>query len=199
MKCQHCEKTATFHITELTDPNGPTILHLCEEHARTFFNQDGPPDPASALTNMLAKQLKLEKAADDLAAADKKQCPMCGITFAEFRKGGRLGCPYDYVAFEEDLEPLLVNIHGATSHSGKVPKNLNGSPERQFRLKQLKDEMREAINKEQYEVAGKLRDKIAAIENGQHEIGQNENGQSDESNEEAPNDGPPDDDFQSFS
>ena len=124
---------------------------------------------------------------------------MCGITFAEFRKGGRLGCPYDYVAFEEDLEPLLVNIHGATSHSGKVPKNLNGSPERQFRLKQLKDEMREAITKEQYEVAGKLRDKIAAIENGQNEIGQNENGQSDESNEEAPNDGPPDDDFQSFS
>ena len=59
--------------------------------------------------------------------------------------------------------------------------------------------MREAITKEQYEVAGKLRDKIAAIENGQNEIGQNENGQSDESNEEAPNDGPPDDDFQSFS
>jgi protein arginine kinase activator len=187
MKCQHCEKTATFHITELTDPNGPTILHLCEEHARTFFNQDGPPDPASALTNMLAKQLKLEKAADDLAASDKKKCPMCGITFAEFRKGGRLGCPYDYV--EDDFVPLLINIHGATSHSGKVPKNQNGSPERQFRLKQLKDEMREAISKELYEVAGKLRDRIAAIENGH----------SEETNEETPADGPPDDDFQSFS
>lgn len=138
---------------------------------------------------MLAKQLKLEKAADDLAAADKKKCPMCGISFAEFRKGGRLGCPYDYVAFEDDLEPLLVNIHGATNHSGKVPKNLTGSPERQFRLKQLKDEMREAISKEQYEVAGKLRDKIAAIENGQ----------TDESNEETPTDAAPDDDFQAFS
>ncbi|MBM3966476.1 MAG: hypothetical protein FJ308_15645, partial [Planctomycetes bacterium] len=88
-----------------------------------------------------------------------------------------------------DLEPLLVNIHGATNHSGKVPKNLTGSPERQFRLKQLKDEMREAISKEQYEVAGKLRDKIAAIENGQ----------TDESNEETPTDAAPDDDFQSFS
>jgi protein arginine kinase activator len=168
MKCQHCEKTATFHITELTHPDGPAILHLCEEHARTFFSQEGPAHPASALTNMLAKQLKLEKVTEDLANIDKKQCPMCGITFAEFRKGGRLGCPYDYVAFEEDLLPLLVNIHGGTMHAGKVPHDLSGSPERQFRLKQLKEEMKDAIQKEQYEAAGKLRDRIAAIERGEH-------------------------------
>lgn len=167
MKCQHCEKTATFHITELTHPDGPAILHLCEEHARTFFSQEGPSHPASALTNMLAKQLNLEKVSEDLANVDKKQCPMCGITFAEFRKGGRLGCPYDYVAFEEDLEPLLVNIHGATSHAGKIPHNTSGSPKRQYRLKQLKEEMKDAIQKEQYEVAGALRDRISAIERGE--------------------------------
>jgi protein arginine kinase activator len=184
MKCQHCEKTATFHITELTNPEGPSILHLCEEHARTFFQQDGPPHPATALSNMLAKQLKLDKVAEDLATVDKKKCPMCGITFAEFRKGGRLGCPYDYVAFEEDLEPLLINIHGSTSHLGKLPHNRSGSPERQFRLKQLKEEMKEAIQKEQYEAAGKLRDRIASIEQG-------------EEVESAPLDADfPDDDFQ---
>lgn len=167
MKCQHCDKTATFHITELTHPDGPAILHLCEEHARAFFNQEGPTHPASALTNLLSKQLKLEKVSEELANVDKKQCPMCGITFAEFRKGGRLGCPYDYIAFEDDLEPLLINIHGATSHAGKVPQNLSGTPQRQFRLKQLKEEMKDAIQKEQYEVAGKLRDRIASIEQGE--------------------------------
>jgi protein arginine kinase activator len=167
MKCQHCDKTATFHITELTNPDGPAILHLCEEHARDFFNQEGSSHPATALNKMLSKQLKLEKISEELSAVDKKQCPMCGITFAEFRKGGRLGCPYDYVAFQEDLEPLLVNIHGATSHSGKTPQNQNGTPERQFRLKQLKDEMKEAIDHEQYELAGKLRDRIASIEQGE--------------------------------
>jgi protein arginine kinase activator len=92
---------------------------------------------------------------------------MCGVTFAEFRKGGRLGCPYDYIAFEEDLEPLLINIHGATAHAGKAPHNLSGTPQRQFRLKQLKEEMKDAIQKEQYEVAGKLRDRIASIEQGE--------------------------------
>jgi len=167
MKCQHCEKPATFHITELTEPNGPTVLHLCEEHARTFLSSEGTVTPASALSNMLAKQLKIEKAAEELAVSDKKTCPVCGITFADFRKGGRLGCAYDYVAFEEDLEPLLVNIHGALAHSGKVPTNQSGAPERQHRLMQLKNEMKQAIDKEDYEAAGSLRDKISAVESGQ--------------------------------
>lgn len=167
MKCQHCEKPATFHITELTEPSGPTVLHLCEEHARAFLSTEGSMSPASALSSLLAKQLKMEKVAEELAIADKKVCPICGITFADFRKGGRLGCAYDYIAFEDDLEPLLVNIHGALSHTGKIPKNLNGSPERQHRLMQLKTEMKDAIEKEDYETAGKLRDRIAAIESGQ--------------------------------
>ena len=165
MKCQHCEKPATFHITELTEPKGPSVLHLCEEHARTFLSNE--ETPASALSNMLAKQLKIEKASEELASSDKKTCPICGITFADFRKGGRLGCAYDYVAFGEDLEPLLVNIHGALQHVGKVPTNLSGSPERQQRLMQLKVEMKDAIEKEDYETASRLRDKISAVESGQ--------------------------------
>ena len=32
MKCQHCEKPATFHITDLVDGK-PNELHLCEECA----------------------------------------------------------------------------------------------------------------------------------------------------------------------
>lgn len=174
MKCQHCEKPATFHITELTEPNGPTVLHLCEEHARTFLSSEGSTSPASALSSLLAKQLKMEKVAEELALADKKTCPICGISFADFRKGGRLGCAYDYVAFEDDLEPLLVNIHGALAHVGKAPKNLSGSPERQHRLMQLKNEMKEAVSKEDYETASKLRDKITAIESGDETIWKDE-------------------------
>lgn len=166
MKCQHCEKPATFHITELTEPNGPSVLHLCEEHARTFLSNEGTATPASALSSMLAKQLKIEKAAEELATADKKTCPICGITFSDFRKGGRLGCAFDYVAFEDDLYPLLVNIHGDLHHTGKVPTNQTGSPERQHRLMQLKIEMKEAVEKEDYETASRLRDKITLVESG---------------------------------
>ncbi|MFN6402118.1 MAG: UvrB/UvrC motif-containing protein [Planctomycetota bacterium] len=174
MKCQHCEKNAIFHITELTDPSGPTIIHLCEDHARVFFQTGESLETSTALSSLLAKQLQLEKAANEMAETDKKTCPMCGITFSEFRKGGRLGCPYDYVVFEEDLEPLLVNIHGAKKHVGKVPKNLGGTPKRHFQLKRLRSALQRAIDAENYEEAGAIRDKIKAVENGTLELDDHE-------------------------
>ena len=54
--------------------------------------------------------------------ADKQVCPVCQITFLEFRNSGRLGCPYDYEVFRDELMPLLENIHDETRHSGKVPR-----------------------------------------------------------------------------
>ena len=171
MKCQHCEKIATFHITELTDPEGPKMVHLCEDHAREFFESGDSVPATKALSDLLSKQLQLEQAVKEIAAIDKKKCPMCGITFSEFRKGGRLGCPYDYVVFEEDLVPLLLNIHGSHEHTGKVPVHGGGNPERQFRLKRLRQELQRAVEAEDYEKAGKVRDRIRGIEAGELELG----------------------------
>ncbi|MFN3192106.1 MAG: UvrB/UvrC motif-containing protein [Aureliella sp.] len=164
-KCQQCEKPATFHITELTEPSGPMMLHLCEECARTYLAQGNDEAPANALAGMLAKQLKLEQTAEELAELDKKTCPVCGITFAEFREAGRLGCSYDYVCFQEDLEPLLTNIHGTRTHRGKRPTRNSGAPDRQHELIQLRREMQDAVAQEDYERAGEIRDQIRDIEN----------------------------------
>jgi protein arginine kinase activator len=164
VKCQHCEKPATFHITELTEPSGPHNYHLCEEHAKAYLAQDGTTPATTTLNEVLAKQLKLEQTAEELARLDKKKCPMCGITFAEFRQTGRLGCAYDYICFQEDLEPLLLNIHGAKIHRGKRPSRSTGSPDKQHEIIQLRREMKEAIAKEMYERAGELRDQIKEIE-----------------------------------
>lgn len=171
MKCQHCEKPATFHITELTEPSGPLIVHLCEEHARLYLSQDNQNSPSNALAGLLAKQLKLEQTAEQLAKLDKKTCPVCGISFAEFRQTGRLGCGYDYVCFQRDLEPLLVNIHGSKIHKGKRPTRRSGSPDRQHKLIQLRREMKEAITQEKYERAGEIRDRIGRIESGDEDVG----------------------------
>jgi protein arginine kinase activator len=166
MKCQHCEKPATFHITELTDPKGPASLHLCEDHARAYLSQNTEAGAVTALAGMLAKQLKIEETVQKLSEADQKTCPACGITFAEFRQGGRLGCAYDYIHFQPDLEPLLLNIHGATRHHGKRPTRVTGSPDRQHQLLQLRREMKAAVEKEDYEQASRLRDQIRQLEEG---------------------------------
>lgn len=164
MKCQHCEKPATFHITELTGDE-PSELHFCEDHARIYLTQSEeaseppPPAPGAAVQHM-----KVSQTAEALAKLDQRACPMCGVTFYEFRHAGRLGCPHDYVCFREELEPLILNIHGAVEHTGKRPQHGVHGTDHQTRLIQLRREMKEAVEREDYEQASALRDEIRRIE-----------------------------------
>jgi protein arginine kinase activator len=164
MKCQQCNKTATFHITELTKGK-PQELHLCEEHARQYLTQsEEEPAVAPSLAGVLAHQLAIGQTAEELARLDKRACPVCGITFYEFRSQGRLGCPYDYVCFKSELEPLIVNIHGELEHTGKKALKYTEGTEKRTQLIRLRREMKEAITEENYERASQLRDEIRAIE-----------------------------------
>src|SRR5215813_6692289 len=164
MKCQRCDKSATFHITELTGGK-PQELHLCEEHARQYLTQsDEEPAVAPSLAGVLAHQLAVGQTAEELARLDQRACPVCGITFYEFRNQGRLGCPHDYVCFEKELEPLIANIHGETVHKGKKPKHFAGGTQERTELIRMRREMKEAIEKENYERAKELRDEIKNVE-----------------------------------
>lgn len=160
MKCQNCEKPATFHITDLTD--GLLALHLCPDCAKQYLQPE--PVETPTLTGVLEQQLKLEATAEDLRELDAKECPICGITFYEFRQAGRLGCPHDYIFFREELEPLLVNVHGDSTHIGKRPARSNCDTETQTELIRLRREMKEAVEQEDYEQATQLRDRIRNIE-----------------------------------
>ena len=163
MKCQRCEKPATFHITELSGGK-PQELHLCEDHARGYLTEatDETPTEVANLAGM-AQQF-VGETAEELARLEQKTCPVCGISFLEFRKQGRLGCPNDYEFFREELDPLLLNIHGETEHVGKVPQRCGGDSKRQTELIRLRREMKEAVAAEQYERASELRDEIRSLE-----------------------------------
>jgi protein arginine kinase activator len=165
MKCQKCDKQATFHITDLVDGK-PNELHLCEECATKFLapSSDDASEVLPAMAGLLAQHLAVGETAEELARLDQRSCPVCGVTFLEFRKQGRLGCPHDYIGFAAELEPLLLNIHGETRHVGKVPKFCASGAEQQTQLIRLRREMKEAIAAEEYEQASQLRDEIRSIE-----------------------------------
>jgi protein arginine kinase activator len=164
MKCQQCERPATFHITEL-EGGKHAELHLCEEHARQYLTQgETESGAAPTLAGALAQQLAVGQTAEELARLDQRACPVCGITFYEFRNQGRLGCPHDYVFFEKELEPLIANIHGETTHKGKKPKRGAGGTLQRTELIRMRREMKEAVVREEYEKAKELRDEIKRLE-----------------------------------
>ncbi len=167
MKCQKCDKTATFHITELVKGAKAQEVHLCEDHAREYLAGSDNESTEAAEANAgseLGQQLAVGQTAEELARLDQQACPVCGITFYEFRNQGRLGCPHDYVAFEKELEPLLLNVHGETSHVGKRPQHGEQGTDSQTDLIRLRRELKEAVTAEAYERAGKLRDEIRRLE-----------------------------------
>ena len=161
-KCRRCSKPATLHITELRDGE-VHALHLCEACAQDYLNTPDPTDvPEDAET--LAAKLSEAHGGEDLEELDQLVCPNCGITFREFRSQGRLGCPHDYISFEEELMPLLENIHGETKHTGKFPKRAPDTSRRQYELIKLRSRLRTAVEEEAYEEAARLRDEIQELE-----------------------------------
>ncbi len=159
-KCGRCSKPAVLHITELRHGE-VQALHLCEACAKEYLSQNPDEQPDEAPEGSSADS------SDELEEIDQQSCPSCGITFKEFRAQGRLGCPHDYTVFEDELLPLLENIHGETEHCGKVPKRAPDSSQRQFRLIKLRSELRTAVEEERYEEAARIRDEIQSIENEQ--------------------------------
>jgi protein arginine kinase activator len=167
MRCEKCAKPATFHITVIIQKGKHREYHFCDEHARQHL---APPEEAMEPTmSEIAKKLIVNPPGSlrEPSHADKQSCPVCQVSFLEFRNSGRLGCPYDYEVFRDELMPLLENIHGETRHSGKVPRRAPRNTRQQTTLIQLRNELKRAVAAEDYEAAARLRDQIKNIEQEQ--------------------------------
>lgn len=162
MKCDNCNKTATVHLTEIKA--GKKIeKHLCEQCAAQ--NEQIPVKSHMPINELLTNFVMAHSGMQKETGAG---CENCGITWAEFRQSGLLGCANDYVAFEKDLTPLLKRAHDeATHHVGKVPVRRGGTGvpmKRQADLTRLRKDLQRAVEAEDYERAAKLRDQIRQAE-----------------------------------
>lgn len=163
MKCENCNKTATVHLTEIKGGK-KYEKHLCEQCAAAA---EGIPVKSHMPINELLTNFVM--AHSGLPAKEQSlTCDQCGMTWAEFRQNGLLGCANDYNAFEKELTPLLARAHdGATHHVGKQPTRRGGSGvpmKRQVDLARLRKELQKAVEAEDYERAARLRDQIKEAE-----------------------------------
>ena len=116
MLCDNCGKiTATVHLTEIVDSQ-MTELHLCEECAR---KKSAEMEQQFGLSDLLAGMADFEKPVKEAEGSVSVKCSNCGLTYADFKKMGRLGCAECYTSFKKLLAPLLKRIHGSNQHIGK--------------------------------------------------------------------------------
>ncbi len=165
MKCETCGKQATVFITEIK--SGKKIeKHLCEQCAAQSEGGFAPKPHMpinELLTNFVMNHTGLQSKPTENSA-----CPQCGITWAEFRQSGLLGCEHDYPTFEKEMTSLLKRAHeDAAHHVGKVPTRRGGSGvpvKRTLDASKLRKELARAVETEDYEKAAKLRDQIRQAE-----------------------------------
>ena len=163
MTCQKCNKReAIRHESVRVEDGSWAEVHLCEQCAEK--GDTGVFSQASLVQALIESAAQL---AGVRPAGPAKACPACGITYAEFRARGRLGCPHDYEVFLPEMLPLVERIHhGGAQHVGKSPASTYGRSEADRELIELRRALSEAVQGERYEEAAKIRDRVRALEEG---------------------------------
>ncbi|HIR00636.1 MAG TPA: UvrB/UvrC motif-containing protein [Candidatus Scybalocola faecavium] len=197
MLCSICHKNeAVICYTEIV--NGvKKEQYLCPECAAkyTAFDSDASGlTPGNLLAGLLSSVLgQTGVALDDDIKKTNLVCHNCGMTYNEFLKYGKFGCPECVHTFGFLLDDYLKKIQGSCEHCGKayegmetvvVPdisfvtgdkkkaqeepgiRNVPGvkvSAEDSDEIAGLKRKLAKAIQDEEYEEAAHLRDTIRAM------------------------------------
>ena len=162
MQCDICsKKKATVHLTEIVDDQ-MSEMHLCEECARQKSVQ---MEQQFGLADLLAGLADFGKPTKE-ETKESIKCSSCGMTYDEFRKFGRLGCGQCYDSFKMHLSTLLKKVHGSNHHLGKSPAKIPKSEKKKMEsFQELKMQLQQAIQREDFETAAEIRDKIRDLEN----------------------------------
>lgn len=167
MLCQNCGKyEATTHVKRIV--NGETAeAHLCTDCAGAL----GYTDVFGGFSDTFSDLLGSFFGEPTVSALSSRtvRCEKCGNTFNDIVNSGKIGCADCYATFYDKLLPSLQRIHGKTRHEGKTPKAVKAEGN-QVNKAELLEELSEAVERQDFEKAAELRDKIKAMkEDGKNE------------------------------
>lgn len=164
--CDQCrEREAVVHLTQIANDQ-KVELHLCERCAAERGVETVATlgkIPVGSFVAALGKSSETMSALAGIAAAGA--CPACGATLTDFRESGRLGCSQCYQAFEAPLRDLLRRVHGSSRHRGEryTPAG-DGTEAEVSTMVELRDQLKAAVQTENFELAAELRDRLRAVE-----------------------------------
>lgn len=165
MSCDQChEREATVHLTQIAEEQVVTV-HLCERCAAEKGVESSASlgkTPVGTFLASMGKGLDLASALPGLPPSGT--CPTCHATLSDFRESGRLGCADCYRTFEASLRDLLRRLHGSSRHLGKRYAPPGEAPPAALpSTDQLREQLRIAVETENFELAAELRDRLRVV------------------------------------
>lgn len=166
MKCDSCGKeNANIHMTSIV--NGVKEEHYyCQQCANQNDQGNGTMFSSMFDDSFFNNQFFANVMYPQSALGNSKAiaCPQCGMTISSFNHQGRLGCDRCYEAFHTQVMPLIKRIHGSTSYEGRIPQRGAADFKVEQTIKQLRNELIQAVKQEQFERAAQIRDEIKSLE-----------------------------------
>ena len=164
MKCQICKiNEANIIFTQILN-NEKTVMQICSECAKKKGLTLEISKELPSQVESLVGSLTVDPQTKDTESIPDIKCPVCNLTFAEFKKSGLFGCDRCHEAFGNHIKNLLKQIHGVAKHEGKVPFELSGEADMRKELRELRQRLKRFVELEEYEKAAEIRDKINALE-----------------------------------
>jgi len=154
MMCDDCKhRPATRPYKEFMMDGKVIEYNLCDECAR----KRGITGQKKLTPLEILQKLLKEKTAHD----EQVICPECYLSLAEFKRIGRFGCASCLSVFEPHIKNLIREIHNADRHIGK---RLKKGEHKGVEIYRLREELKKAIEKEAYEEAARIRDKLRSLD-----------------------------------
>ena len=164
MLCDSCKERDSVITLTRSDAEGVTELHLCEKCAAEK-GVDSPGAVAKTPLGSFLAAMGKELPEQSPTPRSTDTCATCGASLQDFRESGRLGCPDCYRSFEVPLRDLLRRLHGSTHHLGeRYAERGNGTVNGRERVAELREQLRLAVESENFELAAELRDRLRVME-----------------------------------
>jgi len=160
MKCEICrENEAVIHIQQVIGKER-IDLHLCETCALERGIASHEDKIELSISNLLNGLIDIRQEKQ----GGKKTCPQCESTWEAIIKREKMGCAECYSNFNREIRALFGKTVGKSQHQGKYPRRLLSYKTFLLDVVKLKEGLKEAIQKEDYERAALLRDQIHTLE-----------------------------------
>ena len=160
MLCEECKTNEASYTISVMVGGEITTRHLCGD-CMAKMNMDIASGNIKSLLSTILSAITGDTAP---GSAEKDViCPRCGMTLSEFTRTGHLGCPKCFEAFREQLQRMLLQIHGRVQHAGRQPLSTAEEQRKRSATELLQRQMEQAVALEDFETAAKLRDQIRAL------------------------------------